>query len=87
MSKTRRSKMNPKPIYVVTIREVMDVYPDELDVETFKSRDAAVAWINRQISDKIDLYNLKEDAVDGWCVEVDGPSHTIQYDVKECMLQ
>lgn len=79
--------MNPKPIYVVTIREVMDVYPDELDVEAFTSRDAAVAWINRQISDKIDLYNLKEGAVDGWCVEVDGPLHTIQYDVKECMLQ
>ena len=48
-----------KPIYVVAIREIMDVYPDELDVEAFKSRDAAVAWIERQISEKIDTYDLR----------------------------
>ena len=85
MSRTKRSKM--KPIYVVTIREVMDVYPDELDVEAFTSRDAAIAWIERQISEKMDTYDLSDGSVDGWCVEIGGPSHTIQYDVKECLLQ
>ena len=76
-----------KPIYVVTIREVMDIYPDELDVEAFRSRDAAIAWIEKQISEKIDTYDLPEGSVDGWCVEVGGESHTIQYDIKECMLK
>ena len=76
-----------KPIYVVTIREVMDIYPDELDVEAFRSSDAAIAWIEKQISEKIDTYDLREGAVDGWCVEIGGPMHTIQYDVKECVLK
>ena len=76
-----------KPIYVVTIREVMDIYPDELDVEAFRSRDAAIAWIEKQISEKIDTYDLREGAVDGWCVEIDGPRHTIQYDLKMCVLK
>ena len=76
-----------KPIYVVTIREVMDIYPDELDVETFRSRDAAIAWIEKQISEKIDMYDLPEGSVDGWCVEIGGESHTIHYDLKECILK
>ena len=76
-----------KPIYVVTIREVMDTYPDELDVEAFRSRDAAIAWIEKQISEKIDTYNLPEGSVDGWCGEIGGESHTMQYDLKECILK
>ena len=76
-----------KPIYVVTIREVMSAYADEIDVEAFKSRNAAIAWINKQISEKIDTYDLPEGSVDGWCVEIGGPMHTIQYDVKECILK
>ena len=76
-----------KPIYVVTIREVMSAYADEIDVAAFKSRSAAIAWIEKQISEKIDMYDLPEGSVDGWCVEIGGESHTIQYDLKECILK
>ena len=76
-----------KPIYVVTIREVMDMESDTIDVEAFKSRAAAIASIEKQISEKIDMYDLPEDSVDGWCVEIGGESHTIQYDLKGCVLK
>ena len=76
-----------KPIYVVTIREAVDMEPDTIDVEAFKSSDTAIAWIEREIAEKIDTYDLREGAVDGWCVEIGGPMHTIQYDVKECILK
>ena len=45
MFRTKRSKM--KPIYVVTIREVLDAHPDEVDVEAFKNKADVIAWINR----------------------------------------
>ena len=78
--------MKMKPIYVVTIKETVDAEEDTIDVEAFRSRNAAVGWINKEISDMIDMYDLREGAVDGWCVEIGGPSHTVQYDVKECLL-
>ena len=76
-----------KPIYVVTIREVMDMESDTIDVEAFKSRAAAIAWIDKEISEKIDTYDLPEGSIDGWRVEIGGELHTIQYDLKECVLQ
>ena len=76
-----------KPIYVVTIREVMDMESDTIDVEVFKSRAAAIAWIEKQISEKIDTYDLPEGSVDGWCVEIGGESHTIRYGLRERVLQ
>ena len=79
------SKM--KPIYVVTIKETVNAEEDTIDVEAFRSRDAAVAWINKEISDKIDLYDLRDESVEGWRVEIGGSSHAIQYNVKECLLQ
>ena len=75
-----------KPIYVVTIKETVDIEEDTVDVEAFRSRNAAVAWIERQMSEKIDMYDLNEESVDGWCVEIGGPLHTVQYGVKECLL-
>ena len=87
MSRTKRRKMPPKTIYVVTIRETFDTHEDTIDVEAFRNRNAAIAWIQSQISDKIDLYDLREGAVEGWCVEIGGSSHVVQYDVKECLLQ
>ena len=75
-----------KPIYVVTIKETVDIEEDTIDVEAFRNRNAAVAWIERQISEKIDMYDLNEESVDGWCVEIGGALHTVQYDVKECLL-
>ncbi len=76
-----------KPIYVVTIREVLDAHEDTIDVEAFRSRNAAVAWINREISERIDMFDLSDGAVEGWHIEIGGPSHTVQYNVKECLLQ
>ena len=76
-----------KPIYVVTIREVMDMESDTIDVEAFKSRAAAIAWINKEMSEKIDMYGLPEGSIDGWRVEIGGESHTIQYGLRECVLQ
>lgn len=76
-----------RPIYVVTIKETVDAEEDTIDVEAFRSRDAAVAWIDKEISEKIETYDLSEGSVDGWCVEIGGPLHTIQYDVKECLLK
>ena len=79
--------MKPKLIYVVTVREVMDAHEDTIYVEAFRSRNAAVAWINREISERIEMFDLSEGAVEGWHVEIGGSSHSIQYDVKECLLQ
>lgn len=76
-----------KNIFVVTISELMAAHANEIDLEAFRSRDAAIAWIEKQISAKIDTYDLPEGSVDGWCVAVGGESHTIQYDIKECMLK
>ena len=76
-----------KPIYVVTIKETVDIEEDAIDVEAFRSRDAAVAWINKEISEKIETYDLSEGFVDGWCVEIGGPLHTIRYGIKECLLK
>lgn len=76
-----------KPIYVVTIRETVDMESDTIDVEAFKSRAAAIAWINKEMSEKIDTYDLPEGSVDGWCVEIGGESHTIQYNLRECILK
>ena len=76
-----------KPIYVVTIRETVDMEPDVIDVEAFKSRAAAIAWIDKETSEKIDMYDLPEGSIDGWCVEIGGELHTIQYDLKECVLK
>ena len=86
MPRTKRYKMNPKLIYVVTIKEVFDTHEETIGVEAFRSRNAAIVWINKEMSDKIDMFDLSDGCVDGWCVEIGGPSHTIQYDVKECML-
>ena len=74
-----------KPIFIVTIREVLETHPDEVDVEVFKNEADAIAWINKQISEKIDLYDLKDGSVEGWHVEIGGLSHTIQYDLKKCL--
>lgn len=74
-------------MYVVTISEMTFTHADEVDVEAFAKHDDAVSWIEQQIAEKIETYHLDESDVDGWYVEIDGPTHTIQYNIKECDLR
>ena len=76
-----------KTVYVVTISEQMPVHANEVDVEAFTSNEDAVSWIEKQIAEKKETYHLDESAVDDWYVEIDGPTHTIQYDIRECVLR
>lgn len=76
-----------KPIYVVTISELLSTHENEVDVEAFANNDDAVSWIGKQIAEKKETYHLDESAIDDWHVEIDGPLHTIQYDIRECMLR
>ena len=76
-----------KTIYVVTISELTSTHENEVDVEAFAKNSDAVSWIEQQIAEKRETYHLDESDIDGWHVEIDGPSHTIQYDLKECVLR
>ena len=76
-----------KTVYVVTISEMTSAHSDELDVEVFEKREAAEAWIEAEIAEKKMSYGLHDSAVDGWYVELDGPTHTLQYNVRECWLR
>ena len=76
-----------KAIYVVTISELSSAHENEVDVEAFANNDDAVSWIEKQIAEKKETYHLDESAIDGWYVEIDGPTHTIQYDKRECVLR
>ena len=73
-------------VYVVIISELASTHADEVGIEVFTKYDAAVSWIEKEIAEKIQTYHLAESAVDGWLVEIDGPKHTIQYDIRECTL-
>ena len=76
-----------KTVYVVTISELMAAHANEVDVEAFANNDDAVAWIEKQIAEKKETYQLDESAIDDWYVEIDGPTHTIQYNIRECVLR
>ncbi len=76
-----------KTVYVVTISELMPVHANEVDVEAFANNDDAVSWIEKQIAEKKETYHLDESAIDDWYVEIEGPMHAIQYDIRECMLR
>ena len=76
-----------KTIYVVTISELASTHENEVDVEAFAKNSDAVSWIEQQIAEKRETYHLDESDIDEWYVEIDGPSHTIQYDLKECVLR
>ena len=76
-----------KTVCVVTISELMAAHANEVDVEAFANNDDAVSWIEMQIASKKETYHLDESAIDDWYVEIDGPTHTIQYDIKECVLK
>jgi hypothetical protein len=75
-----------KTVYVVIISEMASTHTNEVDTEVFIEHDAAVSWIEKEIGEKVQTYHLEESAVDGWYVEIDGPMHTIQYDIRECTL-
>lgn len=74
-------------VCVVITSELAALHANEIDVEAFANRDDAVAWIEQQIAEKRATYHLDESDVDGWYVEIDGPSHTIQYDTRECTVR
>ena len=76
-----------RTVYVVTISELASTHENEIDVEAFVGHSDAVSWIEQQIAEKKETYRLAESDIDGWYVEIDGPSHTIQYDLKECVLR
>ena len=76
-----------KTVYVVTISELMAAHANEDDVEAFANNDDAVAWIEKQIAEKKETYQLDESAIDDCYVEIDGPTHTIQYNIRECVLR
>ena len=75
-----------KTVNVVINSEMASTHADEVDTEVFTEHDAAVSWIEKEIAEKVQTYHLEEFAVDGWYVEIDGPMHTIQYDIRECAL-
>ncbi len=75
-----------KTVNVVINSEMASTHADEVDTEVFTEHDAAVSWIEKEIAEKVQTYHLEESAVDGWYVEIDGPMHTIQYDIRECTL-
>ena len=60
---------------------------DEVDVGAFSNNDDAVSWIEKQIAEKKETYHLDESAIDDWYFEIDGPTRTIQYDIRECVLR
>lgn len=76
-----------KTVYVVIISEIDSAHANEVDVEVFAENDDAVAWVEKEIAEKMQTYNLDASAVDGWYVEIDGPTHTIQYDIQERTLR
>ena len=76
-----------KTVYVVTISELSSTHENEVDVEAFANNDDAVAWVEKQIAEKIETYRLDGSDIDGWYIEIDGPTHTIQYDIRECVLR
>ena len=76
-----------KTVYVVTISELASTHENEVAVEAFANNDDAVLWIEKQIAEKKETYHLDESAIDDWHVEIDGPTHTIQYDIRECVLR
>lgn len=76
-----------KTVYIVTISEQSSTHEAEVDVEAFSNNDDAVSWIKKQIAEKKETYHLDESAIDDWYVEIDGPTHTIQYDIRECVLR
>jgi len=70
-------------VYIVTISEIDAAKANTVDVEAFADKVAAEHWIDNQIAAKVAALDLPSSAVDGWYVELDGPTHTIQYDVKD----
>ena len=74
-------------IYIVTISELASMHENKVDVEAFAKNSDAVSWVEQQIAEKRETYHLGESDIDGWYVEIDGLSHTIQYDLKECVLR
>lgn len=76
-----------KTVYVVTISELASTHENEVDVEAFANNDDAVAWIEKQIAEKKETYHLDDSDIADWYVEIDGPMHAIQYDIRECVLR
>lgn len=76
-----------KTVSVVMISEIFPSHANEVDVEVFGNNDDAVSWVEKEVAKKKRTYHLDESAVDGWYVEVDGPTHTIQYDIRERTLR
>lgn len=74
-------------VYVVTISECSPVHESELGVEAFADENVAEQWIESQIAEKRKTYELSDDDIDGWYVEIEGSLHTIQYDIKKCELK
>ena len=75
-----------KAVYVVTISELASTHENEVDVEAFANNDDDVAWIEKQIAEK-KTYHLDDSDIADWYVEIDGPMHAIQYDIRECVLR
>lgn len=75
-------------VIVVTIRETIPTYCDEVDTVVFSDWEKANAWIESQIESQVQTFGLDgESAVDGWYVEIGSSGHTIQYDAKERVVQ
>ena len=75
-----------KTVYVVIISEMASTHANEVDTVVFTEHDTAVSWIENEIAEKMQTYNLEESVVDGRFVETDGPMHNIQYDIRDCTL-
>jgi len=70
-------------VYVVTISEQFPYHGNDFEIEVFSTMDKAIAWIEEQISLLVKQGNLSPDAVDGWFVQLQDVTHTIQYNVHE----
>ena len=76
-----------KTVYVVIICEMDSAHVNEVDAEVFSEYDDAVQWVEREIAEKTQTYHLDASVADGGYVEIDGPTHAIQYDIRERTLR
>ena len=54
----------------------------------FSDWDKATIWVESQIDSQVKTWGLeRENAVDGWSIEIGETGHTIQYDAKERIVQ
>ena len=77
--------MKGKTVTVVKRTEMGGFHEYDFKVFAFERHEKAEQWIDGQIADLVQHYGLVADQdVDGWFVQLDGLTHTVQFDAEEC---